>query len=96
MNNKHDIEFNIEFKKTITIFVLGFICVILLIHAYTLTIDLNERGKEKEKILKEYRLYQSLCNEAKDNNSRGAKQSKQGLLFDEVEFSEYETCFCGK
>lgn len=23
-------------------------------------------------------------------------QSKQGLLFDEVEFSEYETCFCGK
>ena len=96
MNNKHNIEFNIEFKKTITIFFLGFICVILLIHAYTLTIDLNERGKEKEKILKEYRLYKSLCNEAKDNNSRGAKQSKQGLLFDENEFSEYETCFCGK
>lgn len=23
-------------------------------------------------------------------------QSKQGVLFDEVEFSEYETCFCGK
>ena len=23
-------------------------------------------------------------------------QSKQGLLFDENEFSEYETCFCGK
>ena len=92
MNNKH----NIEYKKTITIFFLGFICIILLIHAYTLTIDLNERGKEKEKILKEYRLYKSLCNEAKDNNSRGAKQSKQGLLFDENEFSEYETCFCGK
>lgn len=73
MNNKHNIEFNIEFKKTITIFFLGFICVILLIHAYTLTIDLNERRKEKEKILKEYRLYKSLCNEAKDNNSKGAK-----------------------
>ena len=66
-------EKNDENKKTITIFFFGFICVILLIQSLTLTIDLNEREKEIQRILNKPRHYQSLCNEAKDNNSRGDK-----------------------
>ncbi len=36
-------------------------------------LNANVIEEEREKIINEARHYQSLCSEAKDNNSRGAK-----------------------
>ena len=63
------------------IFVLGFFYMFLVLIIFiAIKLNANVIEKEREKIINEARQilneakhYQSLCNEAKDNNSRGAK-----------------------
>ena len=71
----------IDNKDIAKFFVLGFFYMFLVLVIF-IVIELNTNVMEKERkktinearqILNEAKHYQSLCNEAKDNNSKGAK-----------------------
>ncbi|MDY5950910.1 MAG: hypothetical protein SPJ16_06940 [Helicobacter sp.] len=56
------------------IFVHGFFYMFLVLIIFiAIKLNANVIEKERKKIINEAKHYQSLCNEAKDNNSRGAK-----------------------